>query len=177
MELTKREFWTLVHGMILGALFLLTFAGGLAGFYSLRPAWLTAAGIRERILRLEIGTTIMAVVAWLTVLTGTWIVYPWYRAAPPAGSTDRGRYPRSYLLADPHLKDWHEFAMEWKEHVAWIAPMLATVVAFGAIYYGRRLAHEPGIRRLLLWVFVAAFATAAIAGLFGALITKAAPIQ
>jgi hypothetical protein len=66
--------------------------------------------------------------------------------------------------------------MEWKEHIAWIAPMLATVVAFGATNYGRRLAYEPGIRRLLLWIFVGAFATAGIAGLFGALITKAAPI-
>ena len=29
MSLTDREFWTLVHGMLLGALFLLGFAGGL----------------------------------------------------------------------------------------------------------------------------------------------------
>lgn len=76
MELTNREFWTLIHGMILGALFLLAFAGGLAGFYSLRPQWLTVMGIRERIVRLAVGTTVMAVVAWLTVLTGTWIVCP-----------------------------------------------------------------------------------------------------
>jgi hypothetical protein len=176
MELTGRETWTLIHGMILGALFLLAFAGGLAGFYSLRPEWLTARGIHERIVRLDVGTTVMAVVAWLTVVTGTWIVYPWYRAAPPKGTTDLTAYPRSYLLADPKLAEWHEFAMEWKEHVAWIAPMLATVAAFGAIYYRERLAYEPGVRKLLLWVFVAAFATAGVAGLFGALITKAAPI-
>lgn len=177
MELTNREFWTLIHGMILGALFLLAFAGGLAGFYSLRPEWLTAAGVRERIVRLDIGTTVMAVVAWLTVITGTWIVYPWYRAKPPAEAPDLTKYPRSFLLADESLSDWHEFGMEWKEHVAWIAPMLATVVAFGAIYYGRRLAYERGIRRLLTIVFIAAFATAGIAGVMGALITKAAPIK
>jgi hypothetical protein len=176
MELTNREFWTLVHGMILGALFLLAFAGGLAGFYSLRPEWLTVAGIRERILRLDIGTTVMAIVAWLTVITGTWIVYPWYRAQPPEGTTDLTRYPRSYLLADSSREEWHHFGMEWKEHVAWIAPMLATVVAFGAIYYGKRLAYEPAIRKLLMWIFIAAFATAGIAGLFGALITKVAPV-
>jgi hypothetical protein len=177
MELTNREFWTLVHGMILGALFLLAFSGGLAGFYSLRPEWLTAAGVRERIIRLDIGTTVMAVVAWLTVVTGTWIVYPWYRARPPEGTTDLSGYPRAFLLADEDLEDWHEFAMEWKEHIAWIAPMLATVVAFGAIYYGRQLAYEPGIRRLLIVTFAAAFVIAGIAGLLGALITKAAPIQ
>lgn len=177
MELTNREFWTLIHGMILGALFLLAFAGGLAGFYSLRPEWLTAAGIGERIIRLDIGTTVMAVAAWLTVLTGTWIVYPWYRDPAPAGTTDLEKYPRAFLLADSDLKDWHEFGMEWKEHIAWIAPMLATVVAFGAVYYGRRLAYEPGIRKLLMIIFIAAFATAGIAGLMGALITKAAPIK
>jgi hypothetical protein len=66
--------------------------------------------------------------------------------------------------------------MEWKEHVAWIAPYLAMVVAVGAVYYGRRLAYEPGVRRLLIWVFVAAFAVAGVAGLLGALIMKVAPI-
>jgi hypothetical protein len=177
MHLSNREFWTLVHGMVLGALFLLAFAGGLAGFYSLRPEWLTAAGLRERVVRLDVGTTVMAAVAWLTVVTGTWVVYPWYREKPPEGTADLEKYPRAYLLADPDLKDWHEFGMEWKEHVAWIAPMLATVVAVGAVYYGRRLAYEPGVRRLLLWVFVAAFVTAGVAGVMGALITKAAPIQ
>jgi hypothetical protein len=175
MDITYREGWTLVHGMVIGSAFLLAFAGGLAGFYSLRPAWLTPVGLKERIIRLDIGTTVMAVAAWLTVITGTWVVYPWYRAKPPAGA-DLADYPRSFLLADASLKEWHHFGMEWKEHVAWIAPMLATVVAFGAIYYGRRLAYEPGIRRLLLTIFIAAFATAAVAGLFGALITKAAPI-
>jgi len=30
MELTTREWWGIVHGMGLGALFLLAFAGGLA---------------------------------------------------------------------------------------------------------------------------------------------------
>ena len=176
MELTGREFWTLIHGMILGAHFLLAFAGGLAGFYSLRPEWLTAQGIRERIFRLDVGTSAMAVVAWLTVISGTWIVYPWYRAGPLEGTTDLTAYPRYFLLADPKLAEWHTFGMEWKEHIAWVSPMLATVVAFGAILYGQRLAYEPGVRKLLMWIFIAAFATAGIAGLFGALITKAAPI-
>lgn len=177
MELSNREFWTLIHGMILGALFLLAFAGGLAGFYSLRPEWLTGAGLRERIVRLDVGTAVMAVVAWLTVISGTWIVYPWYRTKPPKDTTDLTDYPRYFLLANENLKEWHTFGMEWKEHVAWIAPMLATVVAFGAIYYGRRLAYEQGIRKLLMIIFVAAFATAGIAGILGALITKAAPIK
>jgi hypothetical protein len=50
--------------------------------------------------------------------------------------------------------------MEWKEHVGWLAPIAATVVAFAVTYY-----------------FVVSFATAAIAGMFGAFINKVAPIR
>jgi len=32
----------------------------------------------------------MSVLAWLTVLTGTYIIYPWYRATPPKGTVDLG---------------------------------------------------------------------------------------
>lgn len=169
MELTQRETWTVIHGMVLGAVFLLAFAGGLAGLYSLRPELITVAGLSERIGRLNIGTWVMAVVAWLTVITGTWIVYPWYRAAIPTS-------PRSLLLADPAKAEWHRFGMEWKEHVAWFAPVLATAVAFVVIYYGAQLAHEHGIRKAVIALFVIAFAAAGVAGLFGAFINKVAPI-
>jgi hypothetical protein len=156
--------------MGLGALFLLAFAGGLAGIYSLRPSWLTHTGLRERIVRLNVGTTAMAVIAWLTVITGTWIIYPWYRDAAPTSA-------KSLLLANPNLAGWHNFGMEWKEHIAWIAPMLATAVAYIVIRYGLRLANMPKVRQAVLPLFIIAFAAAGIAGLFGALITKAAPVH
>lgn len=63
MSFTNHEWWALIHGMVLGALFLLAFAGGLADLYSLKPALLTATGITERMRRLKIGVTTMAVVA------------------------------------------------------------------------------------------------------------------
>lgn len=102
MSLTSREFWTLVHGMGLGAVFLLAFAGGLAGLYSLRPEWVTVTGMRERLGRLTIGTWVMALAAWFTVITGTYVVYPWYRAKPPEGA-DLSAFPRYFLLASPDL--------------------------------------------------------------------------
>jgi len=176
MLLTTREFWTVIHGMILGALFLLAFAGGLAGLYSLRPEWVTVSGINERLRRLDIGTWVMAIVAWLTVITGTYIVYPWYRAAPPEGLTDLSDYPRYFLLSVPELAAWHTFGMEWKEHVAWFSPILATAVAFVVWRYGDQIAQNPKLRNALIVLFVLAFAAAGIAGLFGAFITKAAPI-
>jgi hypothetical protein len=93
MQLTARELWAVIHGMTLGALFLLAYAGGLAELINLSSACATEAGIIKRVRRLIAGTWTMAVVAWLTVITGTYIVYPWYRAAPPAGA-DLAMYPR-----------------------------------------------------------------------------------
>ncbi len=170
MELTGRETWTAAHGMIFGALFLLAFAGGLAGLWSLTPAWVTRAGLRERMIRLQVGVTGMALVAWVTVVTGTYIVYPWYRENTPDS-------PRSLLLADPDKAEWHTFGMEWKEHVAWMSPMLATVVAFIVLYYGNQLIVDRRLRMVAMGLFVLAFAAAAIPGLLGAFITKAAPLQ
>jgi len=169
MSLTNREFWTLIHGMIFGAILLLAFSGGLAGLWSLRTGLLTSAGLTERMRRLKIGVTVMALAAWGTVLTGTFIVYPWYREGVPESA-------RSILLADPDTADRHKFGMEWKEHIAWIAPMLATVAAFLVVYYGASLAKNTKLRNVTTAVFVAAFVVAAIAGILGALITKAAPV-
>ena len=85
MVITGREFLTAIHGVALGAFFLLAFSGVMVGLYSLRPEWLNPAGLSERLRLMKIGTALMAAVAWLTVFTGTYIVYPWYRAKPPEG--------------------------------------------------------------------------------------------
>lgn len=181
MELTEKELWAVIHGLVLGSAFLLAFAGGLAGLWSLRERYLTTEGLQERMPRLLIGTWVMALIAWLTVITGTFIVYPWYRATPPKG-TDLTNpaalvdYPRYYLLASEKTAEWHRFGMEWKEHVAWLAPFLATAVAFGVAYYGVQLARRGEVRRALLVFFTLAFVAAGVAGLFGAFITKAAPV-
>jgi len=41
MALSNREIWGTLHGLIFGALFLLSFSGGLFALYSLRPEWST----------------------------------------------------------------------------------------------------------------------------------------
>ena len=182
MELTERELYTVFHGLVLGTLFLLSFGGGLAGIYSLRERLLTTEGIQERMPRLLIGTWVMAIVAWLTVITGTFIAYPWYRATPPEGIDQAVQnealrdFPRYWLLAGENTAGWHELGMEWKEHVAWIAPLLATAVAFAVLYYGAQLVRRGDVRNAILVFFVLAFAAAGVAGLFGAFITKAAPV-
>jgi hypothetical protein len=190
MELSNREFWGLIHGLVLGSFFLLAFAGGLAELYGLRRRWNTDEGITTRVRRLTVGYWVMAGAAWATVVTGTWIVYPWYReklagddlAAGCAGLQlpEPGKCsPRDFLLSNVSgdTESWHTFAFEWKEHVAWIAPMLATSAAVIIAVYGRRLADAPRVRRVAVSMFILAFATAAVAGILGALVTKIAPVK
>ncbi len=176
MSLTPREIWAVIHGMMLGALFLLAYAGGLAELINLGSQWATETGVANRVRRLIAGTWVMAIVAWLTVITGTYIVYPWYRAKLPAGG-DLAAFPRNFLLSKPATAGWHNFGMEWKEHVAWLAPILATMVAYMVTRYGARLAKDDQVRHAIIVLFTIAFCSAAIAGLFGAFINKAAPIH
>jgi hypothetical protein len=190
-ELTSREWWTVIHGMILGAIFLLAFAGGLAGLWSLRPGLLTTAGVRERMRRLYVGLWVMAGAAWATVITGTWIVYPWYRVKlSPVGEDLYAKCaglnlpnaelcsPRDFLKSDVvgETAWWHSFGMEWKEHVTWASPILATAAAFLVLYYGPRLISRPWLRAIVIVMFVGAFAAAAVGGVFGAFLNKVAPI-
>ena len=57
-----------------------------------------------------------------------------------------------------------------------MSPILATMVAYVVIHYGIQLSQDNNLRRAVMVMFVLAFLIAAVAGLFGALITKAAPI-
>ncbi|KAF0246758.1 MAG: hypothetical protein FD180_429 [Planctomycetota bacterium] len=169
MSLNSREFWTVFHGMLVGAVFLLAFAGGLATLWGLRAKSLTGEEIDRRLRHLRWGTCIMAFMCWATVISGTWIVYPWYRAKSPDS-------PRSQLLADSEKAAWHTFGMEWKEHVSWLSPFLITAAAFLVSAYGRELARQDTLRRTVLALYGLAFFSAAIGGLLGAFINKVAPI-
>ncbi len=117
----------------------------------------------------------MTVIVWLTNLTGTHLVYHWYRAKPPEGAELSG-FPRSFLLANPALAGWHTFGMEWKEHVAWLASFLMPAIAFIIMRHGSVLATDGSLRRRLIALLIITFSIAAVAGIFGTLITKAAPI-
>jgi hypothetical protein len=173
MELSSREIWTVLHGMLFGAIFLLAFGGGLAGLYSLRPQLLTPSGVTERVRRLKLGMWTMAAIAWITVISGTWIVYIWYRAKPTPGA-DLAHFPKFFLIANKSTAEWHEFGMEWKEHVAWLAPLAITSAAYVVQVYGRRLTDLPLLRRTVTAILIVSFGAAAAAGIFGAFINKVA---
>jgi hypothetical protein len=119
----------------------------------------------------------MAVLAWAAVLAGAYIVYPWYRAVPPPGTADLAMFPQRLLMSTPATIGWHSLGMEWKEHVAWFAPISITMVAFVFIRYGRDLANHKHLRTAVLSFAAASFLAAGIAGFFGAMIDKYAPVQ
>src|SRR6202034_2624823 len=176
MEITIRAFWTVIHGMGFGALYLLACSGALIELYrfatSSPPSEATPG--QERFLKVYLLA--MVVLAWAAVLTGAYVIYPWYRATPPPGTADLSMFPQRLLMSNPTTIGWHSLGMEWKEHVAWFAPISITMVAFVFIRYGRDLKTHPQLRAAVLSFAVASFVAAGIAGVFGALINKYAPV-
>ncbi len=177
MEITYRGLITALHGIFFGSLFLMAAFAAVVELirrhHELSPSELDPGGVRlERFFLIA-----MALLGWAAVLTGTFIVYPWYRAAPPPGTLDLAAFPRNFLLAHPNTAAWHSLGMEWKEHIGWIAPIVLTMLA--AVMYGHRktLARNPHLRNAVLgFALVGIFATAT-AGLFGAMLDKNAPVE
>lgn len=176
MEITTRDLWTVVHGMGFGALFMLAFSGALAEFYRMTaPNAASATTTRENTL-FKVYLAAMVVMAWAAVLTGAYMVYPWYRASAPVGA-DLADYPKALLNASPHTSAWHSVGMEWKEHVAWLAPISITMVAYIYWRYGPALAKFPKLRLAALVFTLAAFIATGVAGGFGAFLNKYAPVR
>lgn len=177
MEITLRALITMIHGMLFGAFFLLAVCGTVVGFcrsfYEAEPSKLTAkGGSLERIYL--IGTV---AVGWIAVLMGAYVIYPWYRAIPPAGVANPAFYPQFLLKSSPTTAGWHSVGMEWKEHIAWIATMAMTMVAYVLLKYRLSIRQHPQIRAAVLIFALAAFASAGIAGFFGAMLNKYAPVN
>jgi hypothetical protein len=177
VEITTRSLWTLIHGMGFGALYLLACSGALIELYRFTTSSTGSEFTRgqERFLKVYLIT--MVVLAWAAVLTGAYIIYPWYRAVPPPGTADLSMFPQRLLLSNPSTIGWHAFGMEWKEYVAWFVPISITMVAFVFIKYGRDLKNHRQLRSAVLCFTLASFAAAGIAGFSGAIINKYAPVQ
>jgi len=177
MEISIRGLWTLIHGMGFGALYLLACSGALVELYRITtssPLSVSTPG-QERFLKFYLLT--MVVLAWAAVLTGAYVLYPWYRAAPPPGTVDLSMFPQRLLLSSPTTAGWHSLGMEWKEHVAWFAPISITMVAFVFIRYGRDLKNHRQLRAAVLCFALVSFVAAGVAGFFGAMINKYAPVH
>jgi hypothetical protein len=177
MEITLRALITSIHGMLFGAFFLMAIYGLVVELFRSasveRPATLTPKGYsRERFYLI-----CMVGLGWAAVLTGAYVVYPWYRAIPPAGLTDLALYPRFILKSSATTAGWHDLGMEWKEHIAWIAPIAMTMVAYVLTKYRLSIREHPQVRTTVLVFALVAFGAAGVAGFFGAMLNKYAPVN
>lgn len=172
MLFTDRSIWTMIHGIALSGAALMALAAALFSVATMRPA---ATPDQSRSLaRLLVFT---AAALWATVLVGTYVVFPLYRATPPEGVADLGQFPRSFLLANPDTAWLHAFAMEIKEHVPWIVSMLATAVAFVGVRYRSQMLNDAPLRRTSMTLLAICFVLTSAVGLLGILINKVAPLH
>lgn len=171
MEMTQRELVTAMHGMLFGGFFLMALFGVIVLLLELRQQQTRPASRWQTIYLIA-----MVTLGWAAVLSGAYIIYPWYRAVAPVGA-DLAMYPKLLLTSHPSTAGWHTLGMEWKEHVAWIAPMAGTMVAWVMLKHRAVWnAHRP-VRTTILGFAAAAFLAAAIAGGWGAMINKKAPVE
>jgi len=177
MEITLRSFWTLVHGMGFGALYLLACSGALIELYRFTTSSAPVGETPREERFLKVYLIAMVVLAWAAVLTGAYLIYPWYRATLPPGTRDLALFPQRLLISSPATSGWHSLGMEWKEHIAWFAPISITMVAFVVLKYGRDLKNHKQLRAGVLAFVVASFVSAGVAGFFGAMLDKYAPVQ
>jgi hypothetical protein len=180
MGVTTRELITLLHGMLFGGFFLMALCGAfvlLLDWSDARRCELDAA-VAPPPIRMwqKVYFVAMAACGWAAVLTGAYIVYPWYRAVAPAGA-DLALYPKALLVSQANTAGWHSLGMEWKEYVAWIAPMSATMVAWVMTKHRAVWNASCQVRNAVMGFAAAALLAAAIAGGWGAMIDKAAPVD
>src|SRR5579863_1977341 len=176
MEITARGLWTMVHGMGFGALYLMACSGALVELYRRyrSPLGPEIKEADEKFLRIYL--TAMAVIAWLAVLSGAYAIYPWYRAAPPPGTADLTLFPQRLLLSNPSTSAWHSVGMEWKEHVAWLVPISITMAAAVFSQYRRSLRIHRELRAAVFAFVWVSLLAAGVAGFFGAMLNKNAPV-
>ncbi len=177
MDISSHALWTLIHGMGFGGLYLLACSGAIVELWRrYAPSSHAPIGAGDRRF-VEIYFAIMAVLAWLAVLTGAYVVYPWYRAVPPPGTTDLAAFPQRLLLSRPSTGAWHSLGMEWKEHVAWLTPISITMAWTVLARYGSGLKNHPTLRNAVLCFVLVSMLAAGIAGFFGAEIDEHAPVN
>ena len=163
-----------------GALYLLACSGAIVELWRrYRPDGPDAISRRDETFLRGVHTCwVMAGLAWLTVLTGAYVIYPWYRAVPPPGTADLAGFPQRLLLSSPATIDWHSIGMEWKEHVASRLTPISITMALRVVVrtLGRSLRNQPQLRNVVLCFLLASFLAAGIAAFFGAMLNKNAPV-
>ena len=120
----------------------------------------------------------MAVLAWLTVLTGAYIIYPWYRAVPPPGAANLAAFSAAAAAVescDQRLA-LHRHGVEGARRLA-----RAHLHHHGCGGFYRAMAaisrFIAELRAAVLGFVWISLLAAGIAGFFGAMINKNAPVE
>ena len=177
MLFTERSIWTMIHGIGLGGGALMALSAALFSLRAMRTdnAPQAVSANQARYLAWLIASA--AVALWLTVLIGTYVTFPPYRATPPEGLTDLSQYPRFLIQSNPGTVWLHAFAMEIKEHMPWIAAMLATASAFIAARYRSQLLSDESLNRMVTMMLAICFAVVSFVALLGVFVNKVAPLE
>jgi hypothetical protein len=177
MLFTGRSIWTMIHGIVLGGGALMALFAALFTLRALRTEG-ASDGASERASRWLVWlTAAIAVMLWSTVLIGTYVTFPPYRATPPEGIADLGAYPKSLIQSSPDTAWLHSFAMETKEHMPWIAAMLSTAVALIAVRYRSLLLSDPQLNWIASALLAIAFGVVSFAAVLGTFVNKVAPLE
>lgn len=172
--------WTMAHGIVLGGGTLLAMAAALfalSGPGSEDPNGILTSADAYRAHQVAFLLVGVAALAWLTVIGGTYIVFPPYRMPPPEGAVDLTAYPRALLLANAETAWLHRYAMETKEHVPWIAAMLSTTAAFLAVRNRPRILARGPTRRVVAALAATVFVLVVYVALLGVFVNKVAPLH
>jgi hypothetical protein len=177
MEISVRALASELHGMFIGGFFLMAVFGVIVELfrskYVKQPSELTTRGQSLRSFYLFVTPAL----GWIAVLLGAYIVYPWYRAVPPAGVASLAGYPQRLLLSRPGTSGWHRIGMEWKEHVGWFAPIAITMVAYVMAKHRLVMKKYQQVRAAVLVFALVALMSGGLAGFFGAMIDNHAPVK
>jgi hypothetical protein len=168
---------TMLHGLVSGGGGLLTLFAALFALWTMRTDGAGDHVVVRSSRNLKWLIVLSAILLWGAVLGGTYLVFPPYRATPPEGLTDLTAYPRSLLQSDPETAWLHSFAMEIKEHVPWIAAMLATGVAFVGVRYKSLLLSDRSINRMATIAVTICLVLVACAAVLGVFVNKVAPLE
>lgn len=173
---STRSIWTMGHGIVLGGGGLIAVAAALFAMILMRstPPGVAADAQSRHLAWLLVAA---AVLLWGAVIVGTYVSFPPYRATPPEGLTDLSAYPRALIRSNPATAWLHSFAMESKEHIPWMAAMLATGVAFVAARYRSQLLTDQRLRRIGVSLLTLTLALVAAVSFLGILINKVAPLE
>jgi len=125
-------------------------------------AWRLLTGRIKAYPDLQLVTTVMSTLSFLTIVFGNWIYIP-YRAKAPGS-------PRSYFLA--HMPEVHQIFFEFKEFVALFTLPLAVAAAFILWRYGRRVLEGKWLSITVAILIGLHFFYFVVAFVLGAAVTK-----